>query len=38
MFQLVTPGVRGQFWPQRNQMNKIDQGPQTDAKYQISKH
>ena len=36
MFQLVTPGW-GQFWPQRNHMNKIDKGPQRDAKYQISK-
>ena len=26
-----------QFWPQRNHMNKIDKGPQRDAKYQISK-
>ena len=26
-----------QFWPQRNHMNKVDQSPQRDAKYQISK-
>ena len=36
MFQLVTPGV-GSVFTQRNHMNKIDKGPQRDAKYQISK-
>ena len=36
MFQLVTPGV-GSLFTQRNHMNKIDKGPQRDAKYQISK-
>ena len=37
MFQLGTPGVRDQFLPQRNHMNKIDQGQQRHTKYQISK-
>ena len=32
MFQLVTP-----FLTPRNHMNKINKGPQRDAKYQISK-
>ena len=36
MFQLVTPGV-GSVFTQRNHMNKIDKGPQRNAKYQISK-
>ena len=36
MFQLVTPGV-GSVFTERNHMNKIDKGPQRDAKYQISK-
>ena len=36
MFQLVTPSW-GQFWLQRNHMNKVDKGSQRDAKYQISK-
>ena len=36
MFQLVTR-LWGQFRLQRNHMNKIDKGPQIDAKYQISK-
>ena len=36
MFQLVTPGV-GSVFTQRNHKNKIDKGPQRDAKYQISK-
>ena len=37
MFQLVTPGV-GQFWPQRNHMNKIDKVHKEilNTKYQSS--
>ena len=27
----------GQFWPQRNHINNVYEGPQRDAKYQISK-
>ena len=34
MLKLVTP-LWGQFWLQRNHMNKIDKAPQRDAKYQI---
>ena len=30
------PSGWDQFWLQRNQLNKIDKGPQRDAKYQIS--
>ena len=33
----LRPQEWDQFWPQRNHMNKIDKGPQRDAKYQISK-
>ena len=36
MFQLLTPMVGSVLTP-RNHMNKIDKGPQRDAKYQISK-
>ena len=37
MFQLVPPQGQGQFWPLGHDMNKLGNGPQGDAAYQISK-
>ena len=37
MFQIVTPLVRGQFWPKGHHLNKLGSGPLGDGTYHISK-